>query len=182
MLQQAITTQQEEALRGAAAEKSLYLLGLGANLGDCLANLRVALENLENQNARVLARSVVVLSPPMGPVAQPDFLNACAWVSWPHGPQALLDLCRREEDCFERDRSVHWGPRPLDLDLLWWSGGGVQTEMLRLPHPGLAERDFVLIPALSLVLFEELTGVSPPPEKVQHGLPVVAKPEDWGGR
>lgn len=177
MPQQVIVTPLEEKLRTAAGEKNLYLLGLGANLGDCRENLRFALENLGHKNVHVLARSIVVLSPPMGPVQQPDFLNACAWVTWPGAPQGLLDLCRREEDYFERDRSVHWGPRPLDLDLLWWSGGSVQTDFLTLPHPGLLERDFVLTPAFSLPLFAELTGVSP--DLARSDLKVMARPEEW---
>jgi 2-amino-4-hydroxy-6-hydroxymethyldihydropteridine diphosphokinase len=95
---------------------------------------------------QLVARSALYRTAPFGPVAQDDFVNAVAGVLTTLAPQQLLDALRHLEVARGRVRSVRWGPRILDLDLLVQGTLTVDTPDLTLPHPGIAERNFVLYP------------------------------------
>lgn len=83
----------------------------------------------------------------MGPSEQPDFVNAVAKISTELYPVDLLATLQRIEQQHQRIRSTHrWGPRTLDLDILLYGDLEMNTEQLRIPHPGIREREFVLIP------------------------------------
>lgn len=124
------------------------VVGLGANLGDRLGALRGAVDAL-SAKADVVAVSPVYETAPMGP-AQPPFLNAAVRVTWPGSPRALLDEALGIERAFGRVRAEKWGPRTLDLDILWVRGLVVDEEGLKVPHPGLLQRAFALRPLLDV--------------------------------
>lgn len=123
-------------------------VGLGSNLDDPAAQLRRALDALATvPRTRLVARSALYHNPPMGPQDQPDFVNAVAGLLTALTAPELLAQLRRLEDAQGRRRDgPQWGPRTLDLDLLLYGGLRHAGEDLTLPHPGLAERPFVLRP------------------------------------
>jgi 2-amino-4-hydroxy-6-hydroxymethyldihydropteridine diphosphokinase len=127
------------------------VIGLGANLGDRLATLREAAARI-GRVATVLARSQVYETVPVGGAAQPDFLNAAVLVDYTGSPHALLDETQRIEAELGRDRSreLRWGPRTIDLDVLWIDGVTVDDARLVVPHPRLTERAFALLPLLDV--------------------------------
>lgn len=118
-------------------------LGLGANLGDRLATLRAALASLE-QLGRVVARSSVWETEAIGP--PPDYLNAVVELETALEPAPLLEALLGIEEQNGRVRTGKDAPRTLDLDVLLWGDRIVEHEQLRVPHPRLAERSFVLEP------------------------------------
>jgi 2-amino-4-hydroxy-6-hydroxymethyldihydropteridine diphosphokinase len=120
-------------------------IGLGANLGDPSARLRWALEQLRALGT-LEARSALYRSVPMGPTDQPEYCNAVAIVDTTLTPAALMEALLAIERATGRVRGVKWGPRTLDLDLLHIDGVTLATPSLRLPHPGIAQRNFVLVP------------------------------------
>jgi len=126
-------------------------LGLGGNEGDVLTAFTTALGRLDaDPHLRVRAVSSAWKTAPWGLLDQPDFLNAVALVDTRHDAAGLLELLQREEDHAGRERSVRWGPRTLDLDILWYGRERIRTARLEVPHPLLAERSFVIEPALEV--------------------------------
>ncbi len=128
------------------ADATAYL-GLGANLGDRLANLREATKLLEEGGAcRVTARSSVYETKPFGVMGQPDFLNAVIEVETSLAPQNLLSLCKSIENEMGRVRTNKWGPRVIDIDVLLYGDATVQEDDLVVPHAEMVGRAFVLVP------------------------------------
>lgn len=122
-------------------------VALGSNLGDRLNHIRLAVERLAaHPNVRVVSLSRVVETPPMGPQDQGPYLNAVVSIETTLTPVAVLGLCQQIERAGRRQRDVHWGPRTIDLDLVDVGGLVATTPRLRLPHPGVAERIFMLAP------------------------------------
>src|SRR5690606_5542117 len=97
----------------------------------------------------VVARSPRYVTPPLGPSTQ-DFVNAAVRVRTELPPRALLELTRSIEARLGRVRGIRWGPRTIDLDLLYWEGGEVREPDLVIPHPHLWERGFALAPLLAV--------------------------------
>ena len=122
-------------------------IGFGANLGDPAESFARALARLEGRGVRVLGRSSLWQSEPWGVVDQPDFLNAVALVAIQAGERELLGRLKRIEIEGGREPGLKWGPRRLDLDLLWYGRVSRTGSDLVLPHPHFAERSFVLEPA-----------------------------------
>lgn len=121
-------------------------IGLGANLGQPAEQLHTAFARI-SELGRLVATSPLYRSAPMGPVDQPDFCNAVCALDTGLEPQALLDALLAIERACGRVRDGHrWGPRILDLDLLHVEGVQLDTPTLRLPHPGIAARNWVLAP------------------------------------
>jgi 2-amino-4-hydroxy-6-hydroxymethyldihydropteridine diphosphokinase len=127
-------------------------LGLGSNLGDRRALLQAAVEDLWAHGARALAASSVYETEPVGEVLdQPAFLNACLRIETALEPEALLDACKAVERALGRAAGgVRHGPRPVDVDVLLLGEEPYASERLRIPHPELAHRRFVLVPLLEL--------------------------------
>lgn len=124
-------------------------IGLGANLGDARGAVEAAIRALGAlPGTRLLSRSRLYRTPPWGPVPQPDYVNAVARVSTALPPLELLDHLLGIERAFGRDRSraPHWGPRTLDLDVLLYGDAVIDEPGLRVPHPRLHERAFVVVP------------------------------------
>ncbi len=131
-----------------------YYIGLGANVGDRLTNLREAVRRLEALGT-IVARSRVYAAAPVGGPPQGPYLNAAVLLDCELAPLALLERTQQIEDALGRDRpnEVRWGPRTLDLDLLMAGGRGeliVDEPTLRLPHPRMKERGFALAPLCDL--------------------------------
>lgn len=128
----------------------VYAIALGSNRrhgahGGPKAVLRAALAALEGAELRVTAVSRLLASPAIGPAGR-DFANGAALVATPLAPPALLARLKGVEKAFGRRAGRRWGPRVLDLDIILWSGGRWAERRLAIPHPGLALRDFVLMP------------------------------------
>lgn len=122
-------------------------LGLGSNLEQPARQLVRALAALAALPRSRLARvSAVYRSAAVGPGPQPDYLNAAARLDTALAPLALLERMQAIEQAQGRVRTVRWGPRTLDLDLLLYGDRHIETPRLQVPHPRLAERDFVLYP------------------------------------
>lgn len=126
-------------------------IGMGANLGDPLLTLQEAAAALQQHpDLHQVRCSSFYSSSPMGPADQPDYVNAVVAAETSLPPHDLLDLLQHIEQQFGRVRVRHWGERTLDLDLLLYADESIHTERLTVPHPGLTERDFVLLPLLEL--------------------------------
>jgi 2-amino-4-hydroxy-6-hydroxymethyldihydropteridine diphosphokinase len=124
-------------------------LGLGANLGDRQANLTSALRLLPPL-VRVEAVSPLYQSPPQPPAPPPDYLNAACRVATELAPLPFLRHLKQIEARLGRKDTGHWGPRPIDLDILLFNDEVIATDELTIPHARLAERPFVLRPLLDL--------------------------------
>ena len=122
-------------------------LGLGSNLGDRKAYLDQAVEFLsETKGCTVLETSDYLETKPYGGVQQDDFLNAVLHLKTLLFPHELLDLLHEAENRAHRERTVRWGPRTLDLDILFYDDLVLDDADLHIPHIDLQNRDFVLIP------------------------------------
>jgi 2-amino-4-hydroxy-6-hydroxymethyldihydropteridine diphosphokinase len=122
-------------------------LGLGSNLGDRWANLRGAVHALPD----VVARSSIYETEPIGgPDDQGPYLNAVVELSTERTARQLLEAGAAAEAAAGRVRTVRWGPRTLDVDVLWIDGVTVAEADLVVPHPRLWERAFVLVPLAEL--------------------------------
>ncbi|MCL6522927.1 MAG: 2-amino-4-hydroxy-6-hydroxymethyldihydropteridine diphosphokinase, partial [Firmicutes bacterium] len=125
-------------------------LGLGANLGEREAQLRAALDLLDGDGIRLEAVAGLWETEPVGVREQPWFLNTVAAVATALEPEALLGRALAVEAALGRVRGVRWGPRRIDVDLLWLEGVARAGRELTLPHPRLGERSFVLEPLAEL--------------------------------
>jgi len=122
-------------------------LGLGSNLGDRLAHLQAGVEALDaTAGIAVIAVSPVYETVPVGGPAQDDFLNAVVAIDTDLAPHALLAAAMAVEQSEDRVRTVVWGPRTLDVDVLLFGDERVDTPDLEIPHPRMHERAFVLAP------------------------------------
>ena len=122
-------------------------LGLGSNMGDKQAYLDGAVKALnEARGCEVERVSTYLVTKPYGGVEQDDFLNACLRLRTLLPPQELLDRMHDIEQAAHRERTIHWGPRTLDLDILLYDDEVLETETLVIPHPELHLREFVLRP------------------------------------
>jgi 2-amino-4-hydroxy-6-hydroxymethyldihydropteridine diphosphokinase len=126
--------------------KEAIFLGLGSNLGDREWHLRAALEALRQGGCAICSCSPIFETPPWGNEAQPSFLNAVVEVVFEGSPMALLGLAMQVEESLARVRTVHWGPRSIDIDILAFGNQQLATQRLTVPHPMLAQRAFVLVP------------------------------------
>jgi 2-amino-4-hydroxy-6-hydroxymethyldihydropteridine diphosphokinase len=124
-------------------------LGLGSNLGDRQANLRGAVEALANFMA-VEAISPLYQTAPWGMEAQPDFLNLCLVAATSLEPISLLTAVKKIETQLGRQPAARWGPRLIDIDILFYGDLVLSREGLTIPHPQLHQRAFVLAPLADL--------------------------------
>jgi 2-amino-4-hydroxy-6-hydroxymethyldihydropteridine diphosphokinase len=125
------------------------LIALGANVGDPRANLERAIALLcDDELVRLRARSSDYQTPPWGLEQQPEFVNLCISVETMLTPAALLERAHEVEQALGRDRAreVRWGPRPIDIDILAYDDVVIDEPGLKLPHPYMLERAFVLVP------------------------------------
>ena len=122
-------------------------LSLGSNMGDSKAYLSEALQKLDaTEGIQVEQVSAFIKTKPYGGVEQEDFLNACAALTTLLTPEELLSEMNRIEAEAGRERTIHWGPRTLDLDMIFYDDLVTEDPRLLLPHPDMANRAFVLGP------------------------------------
>ncbi len=142
-------------------EVHIIYLGLGSNLGDRRAYLRRAVKALAPE-VTVLAESAVYQTPPWGMEDQPRFLNMALKAETNLTPMELRDHVKRIESDLGRVRSYRWGPRVIDIDILFYDDLIVETPELVIPHPRLQERGFVLLPLESIAgdVVHPVLGVS----------------------
>ena len=127
---------------------TIAYIGPGSNLGDSRQILTQAVSRLSTLGPVKVSR--LYQSPPMGPQDQPHYYNAVAQLETVLEPLPLLDQLQAFEQEAGRVRLRRWGERTLDLDLLLYGQQCIQHERLNVPHIGLLERDFVVIPLLDL--------------------------------
>lgn len=140
-------------LSSAQARKSLIrvFIGMGSNLGNREEILRSALHMLaEKSELCILGYSALYETEPVGYRPQPPFLNAVVCVETSLDPERLLDYLFQVEQLHRRQRTIRWGPRTLDLDILLYGDQKVRSQRLIIPHPRLFERPFVLVPLMDL--------------------------------
>ncbi len=143
-------------------DPAIALIGLGANLGATHATIINAFDALAGlANTRLVARSSLYESAPVGDANQPDFINAVAKVETTLAPTELLEKLLDIELRFGRQRSFPNAPRVLDLDLLLYGNLVLRLPALTLPHPRMHERAFVLIPLVELCPRIEIPGHGP---------------------
>ena len=129
------------------------VIGMGSNLGDRESLLREAMRAL-SESVQILGRSRIYESLAVGP-QQPDYLNAALLVETSKAPLVLLDVLLAIEAKLGRVRRERWGPRIIDLDLLYLVGESFDDARLKVPHPELLNRNFALAPLVD-VLPQEL--------------------------
>jgi 2-amino-4-hydroxy-6-hydroxymethyldihydropteridine diphosphokinase len=122
-------------------------VGIGSNLNDPQARVREAFGHLDalSPTGRVL-RSRSYRTRPMGPQDQPEYVNAAAGLLTQLTARELLAALLKIEKSMGRNRQERWGPRVIDLDLIWMSGEVIDEPGLTVPHPGVSTRNFVLYP------------------------------------
>jgi len=134
-------------------------VAFGANLGEPFETLRAAAVAVGRRpGVELVAGSPIYRTRPIGPPGQPDYANAVARVETTLTADALLDALHAVESEFGRVRDVRFGPRTLDLDLIWYDGRRLDSDRLTLPHPRAHEREFVLRPLADVAPGIDLQG------------------------
>ena len=135
--------------------KKAYL-GIGSNLGDREAYLEHAIAKLKaDKKIRAVRTSDWIVTKPYGGVEQDDFLNGAVSLETLYSPSELLHLSQSVEKEAGRERKIHWGPRTLDLDILFYEDFICDEEELTVPHPDMQNREFVLKPLDQLCPYYE---------------------------
>jgi 2-amino-4-hydroxy-6-hydroxymethyldihydropteridine diphosphokinase len=151
-------------------------VGLGSNLDEPVAQLRRALLELaEIPHTRLIERSPLYGSTPLGPPGQPNYVNAVAMLETSLDAHSLLDELQAVEQRHGRERADRWGPRTLDLDLLLYGDALIDSPRLQVPHPQMHRRAFVLVPLHDLAPDLELPGLGP----LLDYLPDMQEPGLW---
>ena len=133
------------------SQKARAFIGAGANLGEPVRQIRQALDELKKSpGVRLGAVSSLYRTQPMGPIAQPPFVNAVFSLECGISAQELLALLLSVEEKMGRIRRERWGPRVIDLDLLFFDEAIICEQGLEVPHPRLHERRFVLTPLVEI--------------------------------
>lgn len=121
-------------------------IGIGSNIGDRRDNCMKAIKNIENHDINIKKISSPYETKPWGIKDQPDFINMTVEAETSLSPEELLKVLKDIEKEMGREDSVRWGPRLIDLDILFYDDRVIDIENLRIPHPLLYKRDFVLLP------------------------------------
>lgn len=142
-------------------QRHRVFIALGANQGDAESQILGAVERLKYRNDTVVQGvSELIKTTPYGGVEQEDFLNGALEIETYLEPMELLDTLHELEKTFGRVRTTHWGPRTLDLDILFYDDLVMQNAVLTIPHVDMENRDFVLKPLCELApdLRHPITG------------------------
>ncbi|GGB08490.1 2-amino-4-hydroxy-6-hydroxymethyldihydropteridine diphosphokinase [Agarivorans gilvus] len=160
-------------------------LALGSNLVEPLQQAIAARQTLAaSQQINLLAASSLYRSRPMGPQDQPDYLNAVLHISTELSPLELLDFTQDIEQQQGRVRKQQrWGPRTLDLDILLYDQEVIDTPRLSIPHYGMKQREFVLLPLAEIaadLCLPDGSSVAQLAESIDNnGLEIFKRPQDW---
>lgn len=128
-------------------------LGVGSNLGDRRKNIRLAIKKINNlKTTKVIKSSRIIETRPMGgPSGQGNFLNAALKIRTGLSPSLLLKELKSIEKKLGRRKTVRYGPRTIDLDILFYADKIIKRNGLEIPHPRIFEREFVLRPLLEVI-------------------------------
>ncbi|TLQ03453.1 2-amino-4-hydroxy-6-hydroxymethyldihydropteridine diphosphokinase [Pediococcus stilesii] len=124
-------------------------LSIGTNLGNREHNLKSAIQALRKK-VTIKNISKVYETEPVGGVKQDDFLNIAVEIKTTMSPHELLEFLHEIEKGLHRIRKIHWGPRTIDLDILFFNKISLKENNLIIPHPEIKNRNFVLIPMLEI--------------------------------
>jgi len=148
-----------EAHRQGPAHAFDAVLALGTNIGSRVENIEEAIRRLTADGSiRVVARSKLYRSAPWGVTDQDWFVNACVAVQTDLSPHELLKHCQAVENDMGRVRTLRWGPRIIDVDILTFRDLTIADSDLTVPHPLIAERAFVLVPLKDVAPEFKLNG------------------------
>ncbi len=133
--------------------KAVCYLGIGSNLGDRRKNIRMAIKKINSLlDTKVIRSSSLMETAPLGgPRGQPKFLNAAVKIRTSILPFQLLRELKTIEKELGRKRTIRFGPRPIDLDILFYHDRIIHTKTLHIPHPRMFEREFVLKPLSEVI-------------------------------
>ena len=130
---------------------TIVYIGLGSNIDDPAAHISRAFDDLSGvPETKLVAKSSMYKSPPLGPQDQPDFINAVVKLETTLPANILLGFLMEIEQQHGRRRETSWGPRTLDLDILIYGNMNINDEILTIPHPEMASRHFVLYPLMEI--------------------------------
>lgn len=134
-------------------------VAIGSNLNDPPVQIGRAFDRLAAlPRCRLILRSRLYRSRPLGPQDQPEFVNAVAGIITESSARELLDALLGIERGMGRERQLRWGPRIIDLDLLWIAGKPIEEPGLSVPHPAVSQRNFVLYPLRDIAPALEIPG------------------------
>jgi len=129
---------------------STAYIGIGSNLGSREENCERAIKLLIENGITIVKRSSMIETEPWGVKEQPDFINMAVEIETALKPDSLLHLLKNIEIEAGRLPTSHWGPRIIDLDILLYDDLIMETPDLKIPHPGISEREFVLKPLVEI--------------------------------
>ena len=121
-------------------------IALGSNVGDREVNIKTAIEKIRQRGIKVVKISDIIETEPYGYVDQPKFLNAVLQAETLLSPRELLNTLQEIEKEMGRERKIKWGPRNIDLDIIFYNGLIFNDEDLKIPHPDAHNRIFVIKP------------------------------------
>jgi len=128
-----------------------YYLLLGSNIGDKILHIENAITFISQQIGRISKESSKYRTEPWGLENQEDFINMVVQVSSDLSPEIVLDKIKVIEQQIGRIETEQWGPRVIDIDILYCDDVVLDTEKIKIPHPQIANRNFVLIPLIEIV-------------------------------
>lgn len=129
-------------------------LGIGSNLGDRRKNIKIAVKKINQlKSTSIIRLSRIIETKPVGcPCGQDKFLNAALKIQTSLAPLILLKNLQKIERKLGRPKKhVFWGPRTIDLDILFYGSEVIKTDRLKIPHPRIYEREFVMKPLLEII-------------------------------
>ena len=132
-------------------------IALGSNQNNPVYHVEKGIREINHlTQTKVLKKSSLYTTKPIGPQNQPDFINAVIKISTNNEPIVLLDILQEIEQQHNRKRIKRWGPRTLDLDIIIFNELEINEDRLTIPHPEMIKRDFVLIPLLEITNYDFL--------------------------
>lgn len=154
-------------------------LAFGSNLGDRISAIQAGIEFLEQKNVELVTLSGFYTSRSKYLTGQPEYMNCVGHFTTTTGPRELLDSCMEAEKAAGRKKRVRYGPRELDVDLLLFGQQSVLEVNLEIPHPGIPDRLFVLVPLAEVSSELIVPGMGPVNkllEKARDTLPEEEEP------
>lgn len=146
-------------------------LSIGSNMGDKKGHLDRAVQQLkQDRQTQVEQVSSYIETEPVGGVEQEDFLNAALCVKTLRTPEEFLELIGRIESEQRRERTVHWGPRTIDVDILLYDNDIIQSRELTIPHKEMTKREFVLAPMVEIAAYQRHPVCGQTMEELLEGL------------
>lgn len=140
---------------------SKVYLGLGSNMGNRYENLMRAIKAISTLNdTKLIKSSAIYETEPVGYLLQDKFLNMAVLIETGLNPLALLGKLQEIEAMLKRERTIHWGPRTMDIDILLYGRETLNLPELKIPHPEMLKRAFVLIPLRDIEPDMEIYGIS----------------------